>query len=92
MATKGRITGIKRSSETIKTAVGTLATHVEASADGGLEIFGYVRDSKVEAAIAAEVGIKVNGKVVAVLTLSMAGDLDVEDFTGFLRKTVKRNG
>lgn len=75
--TQGRITGVKRSSETIATVTGTIATHVEASNEDRISIEGMVRDfaTTADLSLVARTGIKVNGKMLAELALQKDGTM-----------------
>jgi len=79
--TIGRVIGVKRTTETIVTATGTIATHVEASNEAGVLINGMVRAAGAEGYVAL-VGIKVEGKMRAELMLHPDGHISLYDFTG----------
>lgn len=78
--TQGRLTGVKRTTETIQSVTGTIATHVEASNEAGVHIKGMVRAAGAEGYVAL-VGIKVNGKTIAELMLHADGHVSMYDFT-----------
>lgn len=80
--TMGRVTGVKRTTDTVVTATGTIATHVDAENEDGVKVVGAVFPGDANHPIIARAGIKVGGKWLAELTLYANGHLSLNDWSG----------